>query len=244
MAQTSDITTPQSFPYFSDPRFPTEIKDLIWEFAIEAIPPRTVDIIYNFKLPCISWLSTSPIPALLHTCSRSRFLAQKHYQLSFPSNFDRKIPTIFFNFEKDTLYLGKPFGSTVDFMRDIGWEERRKVKHLALGLAQQTKDEEFLAPREEYESVDVADRLFEAWPGLKSVGFVDQETGYLDEIEDEDEAWGPQEYVILVDREYTRGGMLEEVLLGDFEERCEELGREVPEMRFLEVRKVVKKQVS
>jgi hypothetical protein len=35
--------------------------------------------------------------------------------------------------------------------------------------------------------------------------------------------------------------MTEEAMLANFEERCEELGFRVPEMRFLEVRKVVRK---
>jgi hypothetical protein len=65
-----------------------------------------------------------------------------------------------------------------------------------------------------------------------------------EEIDIEVWKWWPKEYVVLVNGTYEVGGMTEEMLLGGFEERCEEAGFKVPEMRFLEVRKVVKKQVS
>ena len=278
MSQPAETTTPQTFPYFSDPQFPAEIKDLIWSFAIKAIPPRTVEITSNPKSPLSlhSWISTAPLPALLHTCSRSRSLAQKYYPLSFSSSQNTFSNGIYFNFQKDTLYFGKEFNFAVDFIRDVGKEERGKVRRLAFGLAQQTELDEggFLAAEGEdgfEEVMDVVEVLFECWPGVESVGFVDQETGYLQEIggEDEDEGgqdedeeeqeeeeeeeeeidieawkWCPKEYVVLVNGSYTVGGMLEEALLGNFEERCEQLGLKIPEMRFLEVRKVVRKQVQ
>ena len=87
---TSSPTPPEpsAFPYFSSPLFPAEIQDLIWTFAITAIPGRTVDITTNPKSPSdqYSWISTAPIPALLWTCSRSRFLTQQAYPFSFVSN--------------------------------------------------------------------------------------------------------------------------------------------------------------
>jgi hypothetical protein len=293
MSQPTEVTTPEAFPYFSDPRFPAEIKDLIWSFAIDAIPPRTVDITSNPKSPPnqYSWISTAPLSALLHTCSRSRSLTQKSYPLSFTSKTTANNGT-YFNFQKDTLYFAHEFMFSTDFVQDVGEEERGKVKKLAFGLGHQTEREEggFLVYEEVDEDswgeLDVVELLFEFWPGLESVGFVDQYTGYLKELgwkygdpedgeevadggedegeeedEDEDEGpdededaeeeidieawkWWPKEYHVLVNGIYTVGGMTEEMLLGGFEERCEKLGFKVLETRYLEVRKVVKKQVK
>jgi hypothetical protein len=181
---------------------------------------------------------------------------------------------------------------TTDFIEDVGKEERSKVRKLAFGLAHQTKRDKrgFLACEVDEdgwgEGTDVVEVLFEFWPGVESVGFVDLYTGYLKELgwkygdaedegedevegedkderddegeeedEDEDEdvdekidieawKWWPKEYVVLVNGTYEVGGMTEEMMLGSFEERCEDFGFKVPEMRFLEVRKVVKKQVK
>jgi hypothetical protein len=290
MSQLTEATTPQTCAYFSDPRFPAEIKDLIWTFAIDDIPPRTVDIISNPKSPpnLYSWISTAPIPALLHTCARSRSLTQKSYPLSFTSQTTSNNGT-YFNFQKDTLYFGREFKFATDFIEDVGEEEREKVKKLAFGLWHQTERDErgFLASEVDEDGwdvgTDVVEVLFKFWPGVESVGFVDQYTGYLKELgwkygdvedgeededegedegkeedEDEDEgtdededgeeeidteawSWWPKEYIVLVNGIYTAGGMTEEAMLANFEERCEELGFRVPEMRFLEVRKVVRK---
>ena len=290
MSHPTEATTPGAFPYFSDPRFPPEIKDLIWSFAIDAIPPRTIDITSNPKSPPTqySWISTAPIPALLSTCSRSRSLIQNSYPLSFASKTTSNHGT-FFNFQKDTLQFARGFTFSSDFVQDVGAEERGKVKKLAFGLGHQTKRENggFLVPESEdeyaWDDFDPLEALFEFWPGVESVGFVDHYTGYLkdfgwkygdpeegeefyeedeneDEDEDEDEEkkkkkeeeevdieawkWWPKEYHVLVNGTYKVGGMTEEMLLGNFEERVEKLGFKVPEQRYLEVRKVVKKQVE
>jgi hypothetical protein len=281
MSQPAETTIAQTFPYFSDPRFPAEIKDLIWLFAINTIPPRTVEITGNPKSPLgvHSWIPTAPLPALLHTCSRSRHLTQQHYPLSFSSSQTTFSNGIYFNFQKDTLYFGKEFNFTVDFIQEVGKEERGKVKRLAFGLEQQTELSQggFLMTEDEdgYEEVkDVVEALFDSWPGVESVGFVDQVTGYLQEIggenenegrQDDDEGeegdegeeeeegeeidieawkWYPKEYIVLVNGSYEVGGMLEEALLGNFEKRCKQSGFKIPEMRFLEVRKVARKQVG
>jgi hypothetical protein len=127
MSQLTEATTPQTCAYFSDPRFPAEIKDLIWTFAIDDIPPRTVDIISNPKSPpnLYSWISTAPIPALLHTCARSRSLTQKSYPLSFTSQTTSNNGT-YFNFQKDTLYFGREFKFATDFIEDVGEERGRR----------------------------------------------------------------------------------------------------------------------
>ena len=65
-----------------------------------------------------------------------------------------------------------------------------------------------------------------------------------EEIDTEAWKWWPKEYHVLVNGSYKFGGMTEEMLLGDFEKRVEKLGFKVPEQRYLEVRKVVKKQVE
>ena len=65
-----------------------------------------------------------------------------------------------------------------------------------------------------------------------------------EEIDIEAWKWWPKEYHVLVNGTYKLGGMTEEMLLGDFEERVEKLGFKVPEQRYLEVRKVIKKQVE
>lgn len=60
-----------SASFFND--LPPELKDIIWEFAINAIPSRVVAL--NF------FKNQAPIPALLHACSRSRLLSLRRWQL-------------------------------------------------------------------------------------------------------------------------------------------------------------------
>jgi hypothetical protein len=69
----------------------------------------------------------------------------------------------------------------------------------------------------------------------------DEDEDGEEEIDIEAWTWWPKEYIVLVNGIYTAGRMTEEAMLGSFEERCEEFGFRVPEMRFLEVRKVVRK---
>ena len=173
------------------------------------------------------------------------------------------------------------------FVQDVGEAERRRVRKLAFGLGHQTERARggFLVPESEeeyaWDDFDLLEALFELWPGLESVGFVDHYTEYLKDFgweyvdpeegeefyeedgnEDEDEEktneeeeeeeeeeeidieawkWWPKEYHVLVDGTYEVGGMTEEMLLGNFEERVEKLGFKVPEQRYLEVRKVINK---
>jgi hypothetical protein len=96
------IETPQTFYAFR--RLPAELRDRVWQYAIDAIPSRVVSlrlednsvrgrktesgntiISYNlFPEEFAQYTSPSPIPPVLHACRDSRDLASKRWRLAFP----------------------------------------------------------------------------------------------------------------------------------------------------------------
>jgi hypothetical protein len=101
------------FPHFSN--LPLELQTVIWEMACQSEPQRVVsvysqhviDVPLNPKLYWTGFISTAPIPAVLHTSSLSRRTALKYYELCFGmTRGDETIqPMIYFNYEKDMLYF-------------------------------------------------------------------------------------------------------------------------------------------
>jgi hypothetical protein len=147
MNQNQSIDIRRTSPQLSKPWFPAEILELIWEYAIEYIPPRIIEIETSERpwLPC--W-SSAPIPALLHTCSRSRFLVQKHYEPSFPYNGRRpgqsRFTRILFNFEKDILYFSGESICLLEYRDEMKDKRRMRVRNVAFGSPLQEQDDEFL----------------------------------------------------------------------------------------------------
>jgi hypothetical protein len=128
--------TPQTFHAFT--RLPAELQDCVWQYAIDAIPSRVVNlrlenncgrerktesgntiIGYNlFPEEFAQYTSACPIPSVLHTCRDSRDLASKRWRLAFPRGrwYYRRLAhkTIRTRFDS----CPKVF---FDFSRDILW---------------------------------------------------------------------------------------------------------------------------
>jgi hypothetical protein len=147
MNQNQSIDIRRTSPQLSKPWFPAEILELIWEYAIEYIPPRIIEI-KTSERPWLPWWSSAPIPALLHTCSRSRFLAQKHYEPSFPYNGRQpgrsRFTRILFNFEKDILYFSGESICLLEYRDEMKDKQRMRVRNVAFGPPLQEQDDEYL----------------------------------------------------------------------------------------------------
>lgn len=121
-----------NFLQFSSPRCPVEIRDMIWEAAIAAAEPRNLQMrarvedtangleIYPYSLST----PVPPVPALLHTCSRSRQLALKKWKLLhfffsnsalYSQTIDSNQPGLFFDPKNDTVLtsIDLEAGSTI-----------------------------------------------------------------------------------------------------------------------------------
>lgn len=104
---------------------PTELQDLVWEFAVAGTDARVVkvrpveDIVSldsgDSYICRIDFTSPSPVPALLHVCHGSRQLAAKRWKRSFAStDID---PKIWFDDTCDTLYFSKRYWNG-----DMAWD--------------------------------------------------------------------------------------------------------------------------
>lgn len=112
--------------FFGDARFPQELRDLVWEIAVDAEPSRIVeltggheDTLRTFEGDVLTmeygFVSSAPIPATLHACSRSRELSKRRWTLTFDSTYKsfngapvcpenmHSLPRTWFDFKSDTL---------------------------------------------------------------------------------------------------------------------------------------------
>ncbi|PMD26297.1 hypothetical protein NA56DRAFT_641785 [Hyaloscypha hepaticicola] len=107
---------PKDFPHFA--KLPQEIQWKIWKIVAEE--PRIVVVHSRTDTPL-----RAPIPPILHVCSDSRAVGLKHYTLAFRSppeyhelnNVDEescRLPTVYFNFELDTLYFPEDWNAGVE----------------------------------------------------------------------------------------------------------------------------------
>jgi hypothetical protein len=109
---------------------------------------------------------------VLHTCSRSRFLAQKHYEPTFPYGpchwrqpGQPQFTRFLFNYEKDTLYLSgvRDFIGLSEYLEEMKYEDRMRVRKMAFGPPLQKQVEERLHMDESINSarvlVDLLPRL-------------------------------------------------------------------------------------
>jgi hypothetical protein len=92
------------------PKLPIELRTKIWEESISE--PRVVVVYisnFGFKTQfCITFASSTPVPAILHVGREARQAGLKHYTLSFGSYSDKFYkgePTIYVNMKKDTVYF-------------------------------------------------------------------------------------------------------------------------------------------
>lgn len=161
-----------TFTFFNDDRCYSEIKDLIWEHAIAAVPPRIVELNGGIEetictpdgdvVPVVfGFVSNAPIPVVLHICSRSRELAMKRWDLTFHSKYKlidgnarhitpnlKAVPRTWFDFESDTLLFLEHTSnrskniSLGQFFQDIKAENRKRVRNIAISIMRPLRDED------------------------------------------------------------------------------------------------------
>lgn len=128
----------------SFPKLPTEIRLMIWNLALPG--PRVVDIrlrrrheaTSTGKIPDVSrYVSSLDHPAMLHACSESRFVALRHYELSFEkSTTTESSPAqTYINFSIDTVWFDHLpyFPSTRARAYRFPASDFSKIRYLALG---------------------------------------------------------------------------------------------------------------
>jgi len=158
-------------------KFPQEIKDGIFQVAIDSVGSRIVQIVVNesqkrFTSPC-------PTPALLHACRSSRILALKRWNLSFPQTQAKGdgIARIFFDNMHDTLFFPSRFANKRDtwnglrlFENVVSPEERKAIQKMAFSYYT------FMCWKHNRSSItnphSVALCLQMAFPGLKQIFFI------------------------------------------------------------------------
>ncbi|KAE9376666.1 hypothetical protein N431DRAFT_295802, partial [Stipitochalara longipes BDJ] len=94
------------------------------------------------------WQYTSPcyIPAPLHVCSLSRELALRRWKLAFAIDEDEERDEqgrIFFDFEKDVLWVAEKLPDFKGFLKVVRMEERKGLRRLAIGFDRQLMTREF-----------------------------------------------------------------------------------------------------
>lgn len=159
--------------FFSESRFPQELRDQIWEFAVKASPPRIIELTGEHKdtirAPSgdvvfveYGFISNTPIPATLHACSRSREIAKKRWTLTFDSEYTivdgntrspshlGLLPRTWFDFESDTLLFMEHASKHAcninmsEFVYKIGLPTRERIRHIILNF--EADDEELDTP--------------------------------------------------------------------------------------------------
>jgi hypothetical protein len=185
--------SPQTFHPF--PRLAAELQLRIWTLFISALLSRVVPLRDGFwttlqltdDLQAIistggqianttdaetqkwEWQYTSPcsIPAPLHTCSLSRELALKRWRLAFAEEDGEG--KIFFDFERDVLWIGEKLPDFKEWLKAVGRGERKGVRTLAIDFDVQ------LLPRNFRSGAGIAAVLMNEFPLLEKVVLVGSE---------------------------------------------------------------------
>jgi hypothetical protein len=157
---------------------------MIWETAINSVRPRVVEVIENIeKAPrsCRSkyggkrqFVSTCPIPGVLHACRTSRSLALRRWRLCFAARYQG--PKIFFDLENDFLYFGRDFDNIRNFADAVDFEDRQATQMLGFHLRMQWASGYF------FDGVDLCFVLNEDFPNVKVVVLPEYDLDELVEI--------------------------------------------------------------
>jgi hypothetical protein len=212
---------PATFSRFPD--LPKEIQDHIWQFAVDGVDGRVVEIRQE------RYTSTCPIPALLRTCHDSRHWALKRWKLCFGSSFisPGRPAKIFFDYSSDTMFFGEYFEDMCAF-KDHAFPAKG-VQKVAFRIEQQW----------EYDhSVDVrVERIHGSFPDLQEIVFLNIDRDFDFDLADEDEPQPPrdQEKSIITFHEMALPS--EEIfkhILTDFKEEYERKYGTYPSWRRLD----------
>lgn len=119
---------------------PPEVQNIIWQVAVNGVKPRIVEV-KDYIEPTTrrseyrrrrQFISTCPIPGVLHACRTSRSLALGRWKLSFAARYQEV--KIFFDFSCDTLFLPPKFQYMVEFVESISSADREALKSIAFDL--------------------------------------------------------------------------------------------------------------
>jgi hypothetical protein len=150
-------------------RLPPEVQNDIWEIAIYDVKPRIVLVIKNSipstrpsTRPRHQFISTCPIPAVLHTCRASRSLALKRWRLSFAAH--RQPAKIFFDFPCDTLFISDGF-HLGEFARSLDPADRVAVSRMAIDISD-LRNNQYA-----HDGFDLAWLLLKKFPSLTHLTF-------------------------------------------------------------------------
>ncbi|KAE9379863.1 hypothetical protein N431DRAFT_432235 [Stipitochalara longipes BDJ] len=163
---------PETFSLFS--ALPSELQLQVWSHAISSFPPRILEL-HKVEIPLPNvpgwWTSRfashTPIPSLLHTCRASRSLALTRWTLS---SQDPLLPTIFFDFSSDMIFLDEPLRTSILEVEALPQADRERLHHVVIYHAEW---QDALAGR------DIAWLIYDIFPCLKEVIIVRRDNAHL-----------------------------------------------------------------
>jgi len=177
--------TPSTFTLFSG--LPPEIQNMIWQTAIDSVRPRVVEVTERIALKSksrrskygrkVEFVSSCPIPGVLHACRASRSLALTRWRLSFAARYQE--PKIFFDFGNDVLFFNeyyssaRRFGEYMSSMRNfadaVDFGDRQATEYLAFHLDDQWMKDYFT------DGEDLSVVLHKDFPNIKLIVFVESD---------------------------------------------------------------------
>jgi hypothetical protein len=182
------------------------------------------------------WQFTSPcfIPPPLHTCSLSRELALRRWRLAFGTNEEgetRGQAKIFFDFEKDVIWIGKKLPAFRHFMDASGSTETRGLKKLAIGFDEQVRARGFRS------GADLALFLMNRFPLLEEIVLIGSERkggSEGDYVGDRDKKRGMVTFVENVDGAEDAFWVTRGVELDVFRDVCRRQGRHKIVLKYMD----------
>ncbi|KUJ17448.1 uncharacterized protein LY89DRAFT_781653 [Mollisia scopiformis] len=183
--------------------------------------------------------SSCPIPALLHTCSRSRKLALKEWKLCFNASLSQPAcpvqPRTFFDSKNDTLFLFNECELLDTFANHVRESERQLVENLALYLDHfdyaSNLSNAIAAPEYPGYYGPLAAEIRAAFPCLKKLKIVVMGLYQFRHL------WGNSEQRLgfLPMQNWGLGGMVELGMRVDFDKVYRKHGWAFPEVKFVTV---------
>lgn len=130
---TAHYHIPAAETFHQFPRFPVELRRMIWMFSLPE--PRVVEVVYDTRYGCRSLCAP---PTALSVNLESRQVALARFKLCFGTN--EWPPMVYFDMDHDQLYLGVgnfhfpgfPDDPAGLFVEEIGDEDKKRLKHLAI----------------------------------------------------------------------------------------------------------------
>lgn len=199
----------------------------------------------EYGIPMRMVSSSCPIPALLHTSSRSRELALRRWKLCFNGPCSRKSrPTnssTFVDSRNDTLLLFNEWRFLKNFPDHSSLIERSSIENLAMYIDNRSYASDAITMSAVRYYGLLAIFIRQAFPCLKTLSIV------VDDLYQFQHLWGTSEerLALMPMQNWGLGGIRELGVTGDIEKIYETVGWESVEFRFVTlVGKDVKKLLN